>query len=286
MPFYSASIKTARDLSVEEQIPLIAEAGFTHLSPASSGVFGPYLYVDGVRERLARLAREHGLGIDWVHLPFFQLALCSANPEDRTVALGALRDGIVQTARLQEGAAVVIHVTHNEIAPPGCSPEDCRDQLTEAFHELLATGRRVGVDVTVENLFGEHTYALVQHLLDTFPDLGLTLDTGHANVGGTLDMWLPRYAPRVRALHCQDNDGTNDQHLPPGWGTIDWPEIHRHLAAADYGGVWGNETIQGVTDFPAEPADLFADLRARMEAVATGRQPAPRPAADTAEARA
>ncbi len=286
MPFFSASIKTARGISVEEQIPLIADAGFTHLSPASSGNYGPYLYHDGARARLARLAREHGLGIDWVHLPFMRLFLCSPDPEKRSVALGALRDGIEQTARLQGGAAVVIHVADNESLPKRVTPGDCREQLTGAFHELLAAGRRTGIDITVENLFGAHTYALVTHLLDTFPELDLTLDTGHANLGKGLEPWLPRYASRVRALHCQDNDGTDDQHLPPGWGTVDWPELHRHLTAAGYAGVWGNETIQETTNFAAEPAGLFADLRARMEAVATGRQPAPRPTGDVIETRA
>lgn len=277
MPNFSASIKTARDLSVEEQIPLIAEAGFTHVSPASSGVYGDYLYRDAVRTRFGRLIRDHGLRIDWVHLPFLRLFPCSPDTEKRSVALAALRDGIEQAARLQEGAAVVIHVTDNARLPERMSPEDCRAQLTDAFHDLLVTGRRVGIDVTVENLFGPHTHELVTHLLDTFPDLGLTLDTGHANVGGTLGTYLPRYGARVRALHLQDNDGTDDQHLPPGWGTVDWPEIHRLLTAGGYGHVWGNETIQGVTNFEAEPLALFRDLRARLEMVAGGRQPAPAP---------
>ncbi len=56
--------------------------------------------------------------------------------------------------------------------------------------------------------------------------LGVCVDTGHANLG---DLGAPQAirmaGPRLLTLHLHDNWGQVDDHLPPGRGNIDWPDV-------------------------------------------------------------
>jgi sugar phosphate isomerase/epimerase len=65
--------------------------------------------------------------------------------------------------------------------------------------------------------------------------LGVCVDTGHANLG---DLGAPRAirmaGPRLLTLHLHDNWGEVDDHLPPGRGTIDWPDVMAALREVGY----------------------------------------------------
>jgi len=78
----------------------------------------------------------------------------------------------------------------------------------------------------------------LRKLLDDYPNecLGVCLDTGHAALGQGPKQWIDGLAGRIITLHLHDNDGTADQHLPPGLGVIDWDETLTALFATAYGG--------------------------------------------------
>jgi sugar phosphate isomerase/epimerase len=71
------------------------------------------------------------------------------------------------------------------------------------------------------------------------PNVGLNVDTGHANLG---DLGVVRAielaGPRIRTTHLQDNFGQRDDHLPPGQGQIDFVAALSALRLAGYAGVY------------------------------------------------
>jgi len=64
----------------------------------------------------------------------------------------------------------------------------------------------------------------------------LTLDTGHANIYGSLFDMLDLVHDRLAFTHVHDNDGITDQHFVPGHGNIDWQRFMRYLDRCGYTG--------------------------------------------------
>lgn len=68
------------------------------------------------------------------------------------------------------------------------------------------------------------------------PFFGWCYDTGHANCFGYSPRVLTQCAVAPVSLHLQDNDGTGDQHMIPGEGTVDWDCLTDTLRAVNYPG--------------------------------------------------
>jgi sugar phosphate isomerase/epimerase len=98
----------------------------------------------------------------------------------------------------------------------------------------------------LENLPGDfNTVEQLAPLLDPFPEIGLHLDIGHANlqvVRSTADDLIAAYGRRLRHAHLHDNKGgAADLHLPLGAGTID---IEGHVRALKQCGYDGTITLE------------------------------------------
>jgi sugar phosphate isomerase/epimerase len=113
------------------------------------------------------------------------------------------------------------------------------DLRQAAFSELAEHCTRLGVRLALENVadYGKGAWghrrfgAVMDELLELLgdigsPDLGICLDTSHANMQGLNQPEAIRSAgERLIALHISDNDGSGDQHRTPGYGTVDWPPL-------------------------------------------------------------
>lgn len=53
-------------------------------------------------------------------------------------------------------------------------------------------------------------------------DMKVCFDIGHANTTGQIDEIIDRLGDRIIHMHVHDNDGTSDQHLTVGDGSIDF----------------------------------------------------------------
>ncbi len=82
------------------------------------------------------------------------------------------------------------------------------------------------------------------------PSLGVCFDTGHANIEPLVKLphMIRDIAPLLWASHLHDNDGTGDQHLPPGKGNIDWHELLAAFRGIDYHGMLSLELFKGRID--------------------------------------
>ncbi len=111
----------------------------------------------------------------------------------------------------------------------------------ESLHELIESGKRLGVGVMIENLPGDfNNAAQLGELLDPLPDLGLHLDIGHANLMvpfNTTEEIMNAYGSRLRHVHLHDNKGGHaDLHLPLGTGTVPLETSVKALKKAGYDG--------------------------------------------------
>lgn len=73
---------------------------------------------------------------------------------------------------------------------------------------------------------------------------GLCFDTGHANLlRHDMRVFIPIYGKRIKALHIHDNNGSNDNHLAPLTGTINWNHFCSAMKEAGYDGDLSFETF-------------------------------------------
>jgi len=124
-----------------------------------------------------------------------------------------------------------------------------------ALTTLVEMGGRLGVAVTIENLFrlpradlyylGERREDF-SYLLGNCPGLGFCYDSGHANLEPSPLAWVEEFAPFLVSAHLHDNDGHSDRHLPPGDGngSVDWPGLLAALGRANYRGPFILEGVE------------------------------------------
>jgi len=79
------------------------------------------------------------------------------------------------------------------------------------------------------------------------PNLGICIDTGHANLGDLGAGRAIRMAgKKLFTTHLQDNFGKQDDHTAPGLGTIDWDDVFQAIKEIGY-----NRTLMlELTDAP------------------------------------
>jgi sugar phosphate isomerase/epimerase len=101
-------------------------------------------------------------------------------------------------------------------------------------------------------------------LLDPFPEIGLHLDIGHANLQvsqNTTEELLQAYGPRLRHVHLHDNKGGSaDLHLPLGTGTVDVVQHVRSLKQCGYDGTITLEVFSPDRHYLAYSRDRLRQL--------------------------
>jgi len=97
------------------------------------------------------------------------------------------------------------------------------------------------------------------------PELKLLLDVGHTNLRKTsnfnLEGFIKQMPDRIGHVHVHDNKGIYDEHLPVGYGTIDWGKVVRQLLSVGYVGTISIE----VQTMPKEPIRSREKLKKAFE---------------------
>ena len=107
---------------------------------------------------------------------------------------------------------------------------------------IIQHAQKLGLCVCLENMF-PRCRAFVEpddfiDIMERFPDLKLTLDTGHANIGTQKGQrileFIEKFGHRIGHLHISDNLGQRDDHLPLGSGSINFAKIARAIKNCGY----------------------------------------------------
>ena len=107
------------------------------------------------------------------------------------------------------------------------SEEECVDFRVSSLERILRETERFGIQLMYEPLdTPRDTLENLVHILSRLPELAVHIDIGHAHVQGIrVGEFFERFPGKVAHIHLHDNDGSSDQHLPPGAGLIDWAEV-------------------------------------------------------------
>lgn len=127
------------------------------------------------------------------------------------------------------------------------------------YNDLIPTAEKFKVCLTLESfggikidgVMGYDHFSNHEAMLNEYESLNtqykaFCLDSGHTNVavgGGCLTVpeFIRYFGNRIKMLHLHDNNGFTDQHLIPGQGNINWPEVFDALDEIGYDGYYNYE---------------------------------------------
>lgn len=157
-----------------------------------------------------------------VHAPYSNVNMSAFEEPLRRNSVAAFSDVISTAHRLGIGP-VTIHAGIMVTLQRSDRPRHLA-QTRRSLEELSGLAEDLSVRLALENMPAmdrcvcqspEEVLGLIDGL-----DIGICLDTGHANTTGMLAAFAD-LAPRLVNMHVHDNMGETDQHLPPGRGTAD-----------------------------------------------------------------
>jgi sugar phosphate isomerase/epimerase len=185
-----------------------------------------YVDTDGPKERHPDIARGQGLQLENVHLPF-----SDAN-ELWTDSLGTEELMKVYSKAINDCCehgipTAVMHITRGYEPPPMTRKGMDRVKM------LVELAEKSNVNIALEHLRRPEYLEFLLSGVDS-ARLGFCYDSGHEHCYTKGEDFLPQYGSRLMVLHLHDNDGSDDQHLVPGEGKIDWPSVAGKLKAARY----------------------------------------------------
>ena len=234
-----------------ETLDALSAAGI-HQIELSSGQIEPFYSMIDFPHRsqeIAALAKEHGVEITSIHLPFAPFSEIDPASADPAVQKRFLE---VQTELIEAAARAGIPFA---IVHPSGEPyreEERPERLACAIaliSELCEKATSLGVTLCLEDLPRTclcRTSDEMLLFLDAIPDLRVVFDTNHSLSEDNLH-YIRAVGSRIVAQHVSDYDFIDERHWLPGEGKNDWEGILSALEEADYHGRFLYELRAGYT---------------------------------------
>ncbi len=216
--------------SAEQQINAIADAGF-------DGFFSGADAHDDIM-RFAEVGAKRGLIYQSIHAPFYHIDRVWLEGEAGDKELAILKECVSNAA----DAGVDLVVSHVWIGFN--RPEKPSKLGIDRLGELVSFAAAKNVRIGFENTEGEDFLDYTMEAFKNQKNVGFTWDSGHEqcyNYGRDL---LADYGDRLFSTHLNDNLGisdfngkifwTDDLHLLPFDGIIDWKKATEKLNKAGY----------------------------------------------------
>lgn len=226
---FGFSLEKSYALPMPQVMDLLAEAGFCAVSLS-------WKRDDNLAE-LVQLAQARNLHVQSLHGPIRTVAnLWSNDPEVAQPALQDFLDAAEDCARY----GIPILVVHTWY---GKDYTFCRENLCYSqFDTLVDHAEKLGVAIAFEHLEGPEFFAELMDRFRDHPTVGFCWDSGHECCYNRGWDFLRHYGDRLIMTHLNDNLGltspdgrlisTDDLHLFPGDGVIDWQDALQKLKAS------------------------------------------------------
>ena len=201
-------------------------------------------------EEVRRALDESGVEVISAHAPIYrdrlkeraarkQLVLSLADPDMvlRELSIREL-DAAIDVCAAFGAPNLVVHTGLKGLDGPEGDAEVAR--CVESLHGPAARAEEKKVNLALEN--GTDPGVSVSLLIEVLGRLdvgnaGICLDVGHSNLFGNPHADLRQARPYLYSLHLHDNEGTDDLHLVPGRGTIDFRDVIGFLRRSQFVGI-------------------------------------------------
>ena len=217
------------------------------------------------RQRVTSLnetAQSHGLKYT-LHCPVADINIASPSKPMLNASLKRLKQSMKYANQLNAELWVLHPGMITGITP--FYPGSDWTQNVKSIRKLHTTAEEYGLRIAIENL--PQKYGSVMKTPEDFAklyaktgltDIGIVLDTGHANLEAQTEPFLTRFPDKIRELHLSDNMGEQDQHLGIGYGKINWQSIVQSLKRISFSGIVMVESVYNVPESLTKLRQLLA----------------------------
>jgi sugar phosphate isomerase/epimerase len=259
-------------ISMEESIRACAAAGyryldfgFTELGFSSASFRSPEWKAE--IEGYKHLAEELGLAFVQAHAVIADFC----NPPDPHEEDLELFRRCIQGAGMLGVPWIAAHPSTGVFE--GKLREDTHERNIAFFREMADYAASFGVGIAIENMWGKTPEGVRRYAIRAEELLRLIEDIGRENVGACWDVEhgsiekLDQGAAirlldgRLKATHISDETGTNNIHILPYSGFVNWEEVLKALAGINYQGAFAFEIQHYLPNMPMElvpPAMKFS----------------------------
>jgi sugar phosphate isomerase/epimerase len=212
----------------KEALHIIRDAGFdgcefSHYECLSTAECGK------LRAECDKIGLQPWSAHSWVILPEDQKEAEEKLPLQRKSLDGAAALGVkVMVVHAASGRYDLTQPTQRHLRTAG---------LETSLVALAPYTIALDLDIAIENCAGRAELEFLVATLKTLTlfHVGFNIDTGHAALSGmTPAEAIGLMGSRICTTHLQDNFGKQDDHLPPGCGSIDWAATMAALQSANY----------------------------------------------------
>ncbi len=254
---------------VADELADIASLGFAYLELTMDPPQAHYSIIRQQMNSILDALASQSMNII-CHLPTF-VSTADLTDSIREASLSEMFNSLEVAAEL--GAQkVVLHPGH--IGGLGIYVKETA--LAHANNSLAAIinhAQTLGICLCLENMFPK-CRAFVEpadfvEILQQYPDLKLTLDTGHANIGNPggrrILEFIEKFGHRIGHLHVSDNFGERDDHIPLGAGNIDFLKIVKALKQCGYDDTTTLEIFSEDRQALKKSREIFDDILKKTE---------------------
>ncbi len=204
--------------TMDNLIPLYASCGYRALDLNFCEMMNPYSILNTERgweyaEKLKAEKAEYKLEYIQAHAPY---------PQDYTKLTDSEKKKIDDSILLSMEYAHYLGIPQIIVHP-------IKGSITDniKYFESLLKRRKSPIKIAIENMEStDEIYSpssLIEIVSPLYPECTICLDTGHAHIAGEdIPTFIEKTSKYLTATHIADNNGKEDQHLLPGFGTICW----------------------------------------------------------------
>ncbi|MBW2039415.1 MAG: sugar phosphate isomerase/epimerase [Deltaproteobacteria bacterium] len=179
--------------------------------------------------RLGEALKRSGISYTF-HAPYMDLAPGGVDSKIRKATRERL-EHVLHLAALTQPKVVVCHPGYDKWRYGEFQDLWLKESL-DMWDPLVKKAQKLGVTLALENVFEERPET-IERLIEAInsPHFGFCFDTGHWLVFSKIGWkeWIKRLGKRMIEVHIHDNNGKEDQHLPPGDGKFDFHGFFHHI---------------------------------------------------------
>ena len=251
---------------VIEELEKISGLGFDYFELTLDPPCAHYTTVLEMEEELVQALKHYSMDLV-CHLPTFVYTADLA-PGIRAASLKEMIHSLRAAARIN-AVKTVLHP--GLISGLGSFVMETAAGLAhESLCAVMKEADRLGMEICFENMFPKYlSFFDPSHfvpIFKEFPNLKMTLDTGHANIndpGRTrLYEFIQQFPDKIGHVHVSDNSGKQDDHVRVGNGNINFKKFATFLKRAGYDDTVTLEIFSQDADDLSESRDMIASLLA------------------------
>ena len=211
------------DVNVFETINAIKNAGFKN-------VFIQWYNKDWnpSQEEQLRYIKECGLNVIFAHLGYQGINNLWLDNEIGNSLVERYKNDI-RICKENNIPMIVMHLTSKSEAP------QYNEVGLNRLKEIADYAKELDIKVAFENT---KIKGYLDYVIDNIDNenVGICFDSGHFHVHFDDDLDFDKFKNRIFAVHLHDNDKSDDLHLMPFDGTLNWKEVINNLKKSNYNG--------------------------------------------------